>query len=135
MLDPVRAANAEFYRAFEALSIEAMESLWSHAADVRCVHPSWEPLSGWEEVRKSWAAIFESATQASAYMELDISDVQLWASGDLAGVFCNENILSFRDGEQIRTLVLATNIFRLERSRWLMVQHHGSPVLTRSNEA
>ena len=135
MQDAIRAANAEFYRAFEALSIEAMDAIWSHSDDVRCVHPGWQSLSGWDEVRKSWAAIFESATQASAYMELDITDAQLWMSGDMAGVFCHENILSFRDGEQIRSLMLATNIFRLEQGRWLMVQHHGSPVLTRSNEA
>ena len=135
MQDTIRAANAEFYRAFEALSIEAMDAIWSHADDVRCVHPGWEPLSGWDEVRKSWAAIFDSATQAGAYMELDITDAHLWMSGDLTGIFCHENILSFRNGEQIRTLVLATNIFRREQGRWLMVQHHGSPVLTRSNEA
>src|SRR5262245_2147913 len=109
-----------------------MESIWSHGADVRCIHPGWDALCGWEAVRKSWAGIFETALQAGTYMELNVTDVQLWAGQDLAAVFCHENILSFREGERVGSVVLATNVFRHENSRWLMMQHHGSPVLTKS---
>jgi ketosteroid isomerase-like protein len=132
MSDAIKAANAEFYRAFEALSIESMESIWSHGDDVRCVHPGWEALCGWEDVQKGWARIFDSAREAGTYMEFNVTDIQAWNTEDLAGVFCHENILSFRDGEQVRSVVLATNVFRREDGKWLMVQHHGSPVLTRS---
>jgi ketosteroid isomerase-like protein len=131
MSDAIKAANADFYRAFEALSIEGMEAIWSHQDDVRCVHPGWEALCGWEAVQKSWAGIFESARQAGTYMEFNVSDVQVWSGKDLAGIFCHENILSFREGEQVRSIVLATNVFRREGDRWLIIQHHGSPVLTK----
>jgi ketosteroid isomerase-like protein len=77
MCEAVRTANAEFYRAFEALSIEAMESIWSHQDDVRCVHPGWDALCGWEAVQKSWAGIFDSARQAGTYMEFNVTDIQL----------------------------------------------------------
>ena len=127
MLDAVRAANTKFYRAFESLSIDAMDSVWDHADDVRCIHPGWQAMVGWDAVRKSWDAIFHAA----AYMEFNISDIQVWTSGNVACLFCHENIVTFRDGQEARTVVLATNGFRRVRGRWLMVQHHGSPVLTR----
>jgi uncharacterized protein (TIGR02246 family) len=125
-VDPIRNANAEFYRALESLSIEIMDTVWSHADDVRCVHPGGRALAGWNAIAKSWKAIFEAAM----YMEFNITDVQLWTSGELACVFCHENIVTFRDGQVVRTVVLATNVFRKEQDRWLMILHHGSPVLT-----
>lgn len=130
-MDAIKTANTDFYRAFEALSIESMEKLWSHQSDVRCVHPGWSVLEGWDDVRQSWAGIFETGRQAGTYMELNVTDVQIWPGKEIAAIFCTENILSFRDGEQVSSVVLATNVFRLENGRWLMVQHHGSPVLTR----
>ena len=126
MLDAIRAANVEFYRAFESLSIESMDAVWAHSDDVRCVHPGWHEMAGWEAVRKSWDAIF----QAASYMEFNVTDLEIWTGGDLAGVFCHENIVTFREGQVLRTVVMATNVFRREHDRWLMVLHHGSPVLS-----
>ena len=131
MSDAILAANTEFYRAFEALSLDAMDHVWSHADDIRCIHPGWRELTGWEAVRKSWEAIF----QESSYMELNITDYQVWDSSNLGGVFCYENILTFREGQPVRSVMLATNLFRYESERWLMVLHHASPVLTETDEA
>ena len=125
MLDPVRTANAEFYRAFEALSIDAMDGVWAHTDDVRCIHPGWRVLVGWEDVRQSWLAIFQGAS----YMEFNVTDLHVWTDGELACVFCHENIFTFRDGQEVRTMVLATNVFRHHDERWLMVLHHGSPII------
>lgn len=130
MLDAIRRSNTEFYRAFESLSIETMEAVWSHADDVRCVHPGWKDLVGWAAIHESWKAIFQSMS----YMELNITDLQVWASGDLACVACHENIVTFRDGQEVRTVVLATNVFRREEGLWRMVLHHGSPVLVERPE-
>ena len=126
MIDPVRAVNAEFYRAFEALSIEAMDAVWAQTEDVLCIHPGWQALVGWETVRKSWLAIF----QAASYMEFNITDLHVRTSGDLACVFCHENIVTFQEGQEVRTVVLATNVFRYQDNRWWMVLHHGSPIIT-----
>jgi hypothetical protein len=52
--------NARFYVAFETSDLNALESVWSHDADVRCVHPGWHLLEGWDAVRESWENIFQS---------------------------------------------------------------------------
>ena len=50
---------------------------------------------------------------------------------DTAWVTCAENILSGGAGgpDMEDAKVLATNVFRRDGGRWLMVLHHGSPVL------
>jgi hypothetical protein len=52
------AANAAFYRAFEAADLDAMSDLWEHSDRVECVHPGWSALRGWGEVAASWATLF-----------------------------------------------------------------------------
>ena len=54
----VREANRRFYQAFAALSLEQMDEVWLHEDWVECVHPGWDLLLSWEEVRESWARIF-----------------------------------------------------------------------------
>jgi SnoaL-like domain len=48
-------ANARFYRAFESFDLGQMEQVWSHADHVRCIHPGWALLAGWDAVRESCA--------------------------------------------------------------------------------
>jgi hypothetical protein len=45
-------ANERFYRALNALDLGSMERLWSHGSFVRCVHPGWELIVGWERSRE-----------------------------------------------------------------------------------
>ena len=56
----VREANRRFYLAFAALDMELMDQVWLHEDWVQCVHPGWDLLIGWEEVRESWLRIFTS---------------------------------------------------------------------------
>ena len=86
----VREANERFYRAFESLDLAEMDQVWAHGDDVACVHPGWNRLHGWEEVRRSWAAIFQSTSE----MRFTITDVRVEVRGDLAWVHCTENIIS-----------------------------------------
>ena len=55
----MEAANTRFYQVFEALDIAAMEGVWVHDEHVKCVHPGWPLLTGWDAVRESWRTIFE----------------------------------------------------------------------------
>ena len=122
----VAEANARFYRAFESLDMAEMDQVWSHAGYVRCVHPGWCLLAGWEAVRQSWEAIFKGSRE----MRFSISDVAAHVDGDLAWVTCTENILS-HTGDQIAvTALLATNVFERRGGDWLMVHHHASHILT-----
>jgi ketosteroid isomerase-like protein len=67
----VEAANARFYRAVEALDIEAMDRVWEHGERVRCVHPGWPLRRGWGAVRESWQRIFEHTQE----MRFTLADV------------------------------------------------------------
>jgi ketosteroid isomerase-like protein len=121
----VTAANAAFYRAFEALDLAAMDEVWAHDDDVKCVHPGWPLLTGWGAVRESWQAIFAS----TAEMRFTIADTRVVVHGDLAWVTCTENILSDVGGRVGVTAILATNLFARSPEGWRMVHHHASHVL------
>jgi ketosteroid isomerase-like protein len=131
MTDPgpaVEAANAGFYRAFEALDLAAMDRVWAHGAYVKCVHPGWPLLVGWDAVRASWEQIFAS----TAEMRFTVADVRVASVGNLAWVTCTENILSEVRGRVGVTTVLATNVFERVDGRWRLVHHHASHVLAAS---
>jgi ketosteroid isomerase-like protein len=122
----VAEANEEFYAAFEALDMDRMEACWRHDDEVRCIHPGWDVMTGWPRVRRSWAVIFAN----SAYIQFFLTDVNVHVDADTAVVTCAENVLSSVGGPDMEDAkVLATNVFRRDGGRWLMVLHHGSPVL------
>ncbi|HET6316347.1 MAG TPA: nuclear transport factor 2 family protein [Chloroflexota bacterium] len=118
-------ANARFYRAFEALDIAEMDRVWAHGAHVKCVHPGWSLLSGWEAVRESWETIFENTEE----MRFTLSDVSALVDGDVAWVTCTENILSEVAGRVTVTAILATNLFERDAAGWRLVHHHASHIL------
>ena len=119
-------ANARFYRAFETLDIAEMDRVWAHGEHVKCVHPGWPLLSGWDAVRESWAAVFEN----TAEMRFTLSNVQAMVGGDLAWVSCTENILSDVGGRVSVTAILTTNLFERDGADWRMVHHHASHVMS-----
>jgi ketosteroid isomerase-like protein len=122
----VEEANAAFYRAFEALDLDEMDVVWAHGEHVRCVHPGWPLLCGWDTVRESWRRIFENTQE----MRFTLSNVAVHVGGDLAWVTCTENILS-ELGERVSvTAILATNLFERAPTGWRLVHHHASHVLT-----
>ena len=123
--DEVVEANARFYRAFEALDVSAMDDAWAHGEHVKCVHPGWPLLTGWETVRESWARIFENTEE----MRFTISDVHVVVSGETGWVTCIENILSEVHGRLSVTKILATNLFERGFGGWRMIHHHGSHIL------
>jgi ketosteroid isomerase-like protein len=118
----VEEANARFYRALESLDISQMDPVWSHGDHVRCIHPGWYLLSGWDAVRQSWEAIFGDSSE----MRFSISDVDVHVDGDLAWITCGENILSHARGQIAVTTLLATNMFERRGGDWLMIHHHAS---------
>ena len=133
----VREANHHFYAAFAALDIEQMDQVWLHEDWVECVHPGWDLLLGWEEVRESWVRIFSSTQR----MQVEISSVWVRVEGNVAWVACTEHVTSTFEGGFDQALVQATNIFvrrelpadaegatPAEASRWRMVAHHASPL-------
>ncbi len=128
----VEEANARFYRVFESMDLERMEQIWAHGDHVRCVHPGWCMMQGWEAVRRSWETIMKN----SGEMRFSIGDVHANVEGGVAWVTCTENILSEARGNISVTSLLATNIFeRDERGEWLLIHHHASHILTGDRSA
>ena len=123
--DDVEHANAELYRAFETLDLAEMDRVWAHDAAVRCVHPGWPLLCGWEAVRASWQTIFENTGE----MRFSLSAVTVEVVGDFAWVTCTENILSEVGDRVAVTAILATNLFERAATGWLLVHHHASHVV------
>ena len=77
----VEEANARFYRVFETLDLRQMEEIWAHGEHVRCVHPGWGLLTGWDAVRQSWEAIFKHSEE----MRFSITDINAYVEGASAG--------------------------------------------------
>ena len=121
----VQAANQRFYRAFETLDIEQMRRVWDDEYEVTCVHPGWPLVQGTTEVMQSWASIFQN----TMVMQFTITEGSLQIEGNWAWVVCTESLRSVVDGRVSEGKIEATNIFRKRGERWMIVHHHGSPVM------
>ena len=123
--DPVNEVNRRFYEAFESLDIKRMEGIWLREDYIKCVHPGWALLSGWDAVMESWRRIFENTEQ----MRFTLANVEARVQGDLAWVTLYENLASRLQGQTNAAVVLATNIYERRPDGWFMIHHHGSPVM------
>ncbi|EFE75527.1 nuclear transport factor 2 family protein [Streptomyces filamentosus] len=135
----VEAANTAFYEALERGDHEELSDRWLPGEDltVSCVHPGWPVLTGRGEVLRSYALIMAN----TEYIQFFLTDVNIAMTGDTALVTCTENILSGGPAEEgnalgplVGQLVVATNVFRRTDDGWKLWSHHGSPVLTESDE-
>ena len=94
-LEALLEANQSFYRALEALDLEAMDRVWLHDGWVRCVHPGWNVLAGWPEIRKSWERIFAN----TGWIRVTTTDVSAACFGELGVVACSENLSASHEEE------------------------------------
>jgi hypothetical protein len=122
-LETLRDANARFYRALEELDLPAMDALWAHEGWVRCVHPGWDILVGWEAVRESWEQIFAS----TRWLRVTPTAVEAAVLGEMGVVTCSENITATTEGDVGVAVAQATNLFRMTSAGWRMFHHHASP--------
>lgn len=114
--------NRRFYQALCALDLEAMDDIWLDEKWVRCVHPGWMQLEGWEAVRESWERIFEN----TQFLRVTINQVFIHQEGDLAWVSCIEKVSSTGEGRIDSAYLQSTNLFVRRDDRWRMVLHHSS---------
>ncbi|NBM19053.1 nuclear transport factor 2 family protein [Streptomyces sp. GC420] len=135
-IEQVELANTAFYEAMERGDFEEMSRLWLDE-EISCVHPGWPVLAGRGEVLRSYALIMANTD----YIQFFLTDVKVNVGADTAIVTCTENILSggpAEDGNElgplVGQLVVATNVFRRTPEGWKLWSHHGSPVLTESDE-
>ena len=119
----LREANERFYRALETLDLPAMERVWLHDPQVRCIHPGSEALVGWDSVRTAWEQIFAN----TRWMRVQPTDVRMQVIGEVGLVACAENITATQDDDVGVAVAQATNVFRRTPDGWRMILHHASP--------
>ena len=107
--------NDAFYDAFRSRDLATMDRLWSRHAEVACIHPGWQPLTGREDVMKSWEGILSG----SGAPEVFCLEPKAYVLGATAFVVCYEQI-----GNGV---LVATNIFVKEGSDWRLVHHQAGP--------
>jgi ketosteroid isomerase-like protein len=122
----VLEANQRFYAAFQSLNIERMSAIWLAEDWVQCVHPGWDLLIGWDEIRESWARIFSNTRR----IQIALSSVRVHVEGNVAWVACTEHITSAFENSFDEALVQATNMFVRREGSWHLVAHHASPLLS-----
>ena len=125
--EALREANAAFYRAVEELSLAGMERLWLHESWVRCIHPGWDLLVGWDVIRQSWEQIFSG----TSWIRVTPTGVDVQVLGDVGMVGCAENITATSDGDVGVAVAQATNLFLRTAEGWRMFHHHSSPAPVR----
>lgn len=120
--DQVEEANQRFYDAIERRDLIAMESLWEHSDRVTCVHPGWTILRGWPNVLESWQRIL----RGPGHNQFILTNLSTAVEGDVAWVILDENLMT----GGAATTVATANIFTRTDGKWLMVAHHGAPILS-----
>lgn len=122
--EKVIEANETFYLAVRTGDIDKMGMVWVKDENVKCVHPGWPMLHGWEAVSQSWKNIFESGNQ----LDIELQDITVEVSGDTAWVICIEKV-GYKFGDEVQFgFAQSTNIFKLNGVKWFLVLHHASPI-------
>ena len=119
--DAVLAANLEFYRAFAARDLAAMEAIWARRAPVACLHPGWTVLDARDEIMASWQGILSSpeAPRIACY------DERVLVYGDVALVLCEEEL----EGGTLA----ASNLFVREDGGWRIAHHQAGQIVRRQS--
>lgn len=117
----VLAANQRFYDAHEGRDFAAMEAVCERSDRAVCIHPGWPILRGWTAVGDSWRRILAGPGRN----QFILTNESVVVVGDLAWVTLDENLVQ---GGATGT-VAATNMFARHGGDWLLVLHHGSPVM------
>ncbi|MEZ5227161.1 MAG: nuclear transport factor 2 family protein [Acidimicrobiales bacterium] len=96
--------------------------MWEHSDRATCIHPGWPILRTWPIVEESWRRILAGPGRN----QFILTNEAVVIDGDQGWVTLDENLV---DTTGTGT-VAATNLFVKVDGRWLLVHHHGSPVMT-----
>ena len=120
--DAVLAANLEFYRAFAARDLAAMDALWARRAPVGCLHPGWTALTDRDAIIESWAGTLSNpdAPRIACFDEF------AFLYGNVALVLCEEEL----EGGTLA----ASNFFVREEGVWRIAHHQAGQIVRRQAE-
>ena len=84
----------------------------------------WPILRGWDVVIESWRRIFSGPGRT----QFILTNIEASVDGDTAWVTLEENLVD-TGALGAAGAVAATNIFTRIDGGWLLVAHHGSPIV------
>lgn len=125
----VLEANRAFYEAFNDRDVEAMADLWLRSDEVTCIHPHRNVTVGHADVQRTWRAILTNPDQPKIVFAAEEARVV----GDI-GIVAGREVVA-------GVPIVATNIYQRSQNAdltdnadtpgdsWLLIHHHGSPVL------
>ncbi|MEM7555088.1 MAG: nuclear transport factor 2 family protein [Cyanobacteria bacterium P01_A01_bin.84] len=122
----LQTINQNFYRAFEKKDINQMDNIWSQGTGSICIHPGWNVIKGWKDIRISWERIFKN----TAYIEINVDVISTEIRENIAYIVLIENVMQVADNRKIKAKSLATNIFELLGGKWYLTHHHASPIVS-----
>jgi ketosteroid isomerase-like protein len=123
LADTPEAAEAAFYAAFEARSLDAMMAVWAEDDGIACIHPMTAPLTGRAAVAAGWRSMFEAAGQ----FRVQVETAHEMREAGLVTRIVREYLIIGQESEP-RPPILATNVYRKGPDGWHMVLHHASPL-------
>lgn len=123
----VSRINLRFYRAFEALDLPMMRTVWLPDNYVKCVHPGAEMIVGYDAVMASWKQIFEHTDR----IRFSVRDIDVRVIGSMAWVTLTESVETGFSEHERGTVVAASNLYEKRDGAWFMIMHHSSPMLRR----
>ena len=126
MFDTSADAEEAFYAAFSIGRLEDMMRVWAPNDDIVCIHPGGPRLAGVQEIRRSWALIFQN----SMLRTFTVRGRMVTGDGTQRVHLLEENI-RIPGTAFIAPPVLATNVYRRLAQGWRMVVHHASVAPTR----
>lgn len=119
---PQDAENA-FYEALERSDLEAMMEVWAEDEDIVCIHPGGPRLAGYEQIRSSWAQIFQSRQR----LRVRVSH-QVCTQGMMLAIHSLHENFTVEGEPKARPPVVATNVYLRSGNGWRMIAHHASPL-------
>jgi ketosteroid isomerase-like protein len=115
-------AEAAFYESLERADLEAMMEVWAEDEEIVCIHPGGPRLTGYEQVRESWAQMFKARQR----LQVRIAN-QVYAQGMMLSIHSvHENIVVAGESKP-RPPVVATNVYLRTGNGWRLLVHHASP--------
>jgi ketosteroid isomerase-like protein len=125
--DAIKAATAAFFAALSARDINAIDPLWSQAADVVSISPYGQSVAvGWPAARQDIVASFTGLAQFAVTFtpaSTHIDQNEAWVAGT------SKVHLVVQNGPTMDYTAFDTTMLQKVNGKWLIVGHVASPVL------
>jgi ketosteroid isomerase-like protein len=123
----VKAANLAYYKALSARDLNAMEAVWTCAADNILIAPPINPHAhvGWAAIKRNWESYWPTFDQFNVSMrvtKINISGPVAWVHG------IETSRRRKKTGEASSSRNYGTNIFVNRDSHWLMSFHQSAAI-------